>query len=100
MSEPAKVVHCAQHGPNEPTFVCEHVAYGSGRGFHPAYDPAKLRPDAWCDACEEIRRRFGDWTEESEKLIHVVLICSACYDLAKDRNQRPRVRFWPRLGDW
>lgn len=87
MSQPAKTVVCAQHGEQHQTFVCEHLVHGEGLGFFQADDEQNPRPDAWCSRCELIRQAHGGWTEESENMLGVKLLCGACYDRAKQRNE-------------
>jgi len=48
-------------------------------------------PDAWCDDCDIIYRAHNGWTEESEKLVKVSLLCSGCYERIRIRNTRPMV---------
>lgn len=87
MNDSREMVECGEHGLREETYVCKHLATNNVVGFN-SLDPSadNPRPDAWCDECEEIRSRFGDWTEEAERLITVVLLCGGCYDAAKRRN--------------
>ena len=88
MSQPINTVDCGLHGKQQQTFVCEHLVHGEGLGFFQADDQENPRPDAWCAGCELLRKEHGDWTEESEKLIGVKLLCGACYDRAKKLNRR------------
>jgi hypothetical protein len=79
------VINCQTHGPQEETFVCEHLvkALDTGEmvGFFWSGEP---RGDAWCSACEEVRIReggiTGDWNERSEKFAKIKILCGACYD--------------------
>jgi hypothetical protein len=90
-------VHCETHGETQQTFVCSHLAEGShGRGFHHE-EPAEGEafPDAWCDDCELIRGAHGGWTDESQELITIKLLCSGCYERTRIRNSKPTVT----LGD-
>jgi hypothetical protein len=87
-------VECPRHGTNYATFVCRHIAEslrtGTPVGFlTAAADDGNSRPDAWCAMCEEaVWRTGGEWTDESESLARVTMICSACYDQAKALNDR------------
>jgi hypothetical protein len=49
MGDPEKRLECRDHGEAYATFVCQHIAVGTGQGFNYGNleDP---RPDAWCDA--------------------------------------------------
>jgi hypothetical protein len=88
MSRPVKTVDCDQHGKQEETYVCEHLVYGEGLGFFQDDGEENPRPDAWCSNCERIRQAHGGWTEQAEKQLRVKLLCGACYDRARQRNQR------------
>ena len=91
----ADTVHCDYHGETEMTFVCSHLAEGSaGIGFN-RDEPAKEDPfpDAVCDNCDLILEAHQGWTEESEKLIEIKLLCSRCYELCRIRNTRTDVNF-------
>ncbi len=82
-----QVVQCATHGRRQKAYVCHHVAWGSGRGF---YMPDEYgRRNGWCEACEQVRRRCGGWTDESESFAQIVLICDLCFEAARDRNCGP-----------
>jgi hypothetical protein len=82
-------IQCAVHGPQQETFVCQHVAKGLETrvrvGFWWAQeDPDNARPDAWCTECENrVRATHGEWVGEAEKHLSVKILCGACYDLAK-----------------
>ena len=81
-------VQCDEHGPQEETFVCQHLAQSLRTlepvGFFFAREP---RGDAWCSACEEVRIReggeTGDWNERSEAFAKITLLCGSCYDKVK-----------------
>ena len=88
MSESQDLIECDRHGPSEATFVCQHVASGSGLGWFVATeDPNELRPDAWCTACEEVSNAAGGWDEESEGAAGITMLCASCYDEARARNE-------------
>ena len=91
MSDSRATVECEEHGFSDETYVCQHLAKGNAIGFNSREpSPDNPRPDAWCDACEEIRARFGDWTEDAEILTKIVLLCGGCYDVAKHRNHHEK----------
>jgi hypothetical protein len=87
LAERSDLVRCEGHGWSEPCFVCEHVTDGEDLGFHEG-DPDRLRPDAWCDACDLLVADAGSW-DDVEPHPHVVLVCGGCYDRYRDRNRRP-----------
>lgn len=85
------LVECRRHGPQEETFVCEHVVQslrdGRPRGFYWSDRVETARGDAWCSTCNEaLQAAGGEWTAETEKLANVKLLCGACYDEAKRLN--------------
>lgn len=81
-------VQCAIHGATEQTFVCTHlVGDAVGLGFNrtePTDDDPF--PDAWCDDCELIRAAHSDWTDETQELVKIALLCSQCYQRTRIRN--------------
>ena len=91
----ADTVHCDSHGESEVTFTCSHLADGAaGIGFNRA-EPTEEEPfpDTVCDECDLILEAHGGWTDESEKLIEIRLLCSRCYELCRIRNTRTDVTF-------
>jgi hypothetical protein len=89
MSESEKLVRCDTHGERRPAYVCQHLLDGSGRGFNWARDPEEpdaLCPDAWCDACEVVLEAEGEWTEHAVEIAGIRLLCSGCYEIARERN--------------
>ena len=91
----SNTVHCHDHGECEQTFVCTHLAGGSaGIGFNRA-EPTEEDPfpDAWCDDCNVIFEAHEGWTDETEELMDIRLLCSRCYELCRIRNTRTDVSF-------
>jgi hypothetical protein len=89
LSEQSDLLRCDGHGWSEPCFVCAHVTLGEGLGFHEGDDPARLRPHAWCDACDAIVTVAGGWGR-AEVGLPVVRVCGGCYDRFRGRNRRAR----------
>ncbi len=89
MTDPDRVV-CGRHGETPPTFACRHVTRGTACGFHAAAAAPEQRwPDAWCDLCEEaFQAAGGEWNDVSEKQADIQLMCTHCYEAARDRNRR------------
>ena len=86
-------VQCDTHGECEEAYLCHHLSgEAAGLGFN-SDDPDSENawPDAWCDNCELIRAASDGWTEESEKLTTIVLVCSECYEQIRIRNSRQTV---------
>lgn len=88
-----KTVDCNQHGYARPAFICKHLDCKTVRGFHEAFDTYKgmeLEEDddfqAWCDECEKIRIKHGEWNEKSESFAQIKLICENCYFELKNFN--------------
>lgn len=91
----ADTVHCDSHGECDVTFTCSHLAEGfAGIGFN-RDEPTEEEPfpDAVCDECDLILEAHSGWTDESEKLIEIRLLCSRCYELCRIRNTRTDVTF-------
>jgi hypothetical protein len=87
MSDPSTTVECGTHGSRTGTFVCQHLPRGSQRGFHCSVpDDDDLWPDAWCNACEEVREKAGGWDEASEGAVEIKLVCVCCYETARENN--------------
>jgi hypothetical protein len=89
MSDSEDVV-CGSHGKTPVTFACRHVASGIACGFHASSEhPDDKWPDAWCDLCEEaFQAAGGEWNDVSEKQADIQIMCTHCYDDARDRNRR------------
>ena len=87
-------IRCTLHGEQKETFVCSHLLNPTvvGLGFNcDEPSPEKPFPDAWCDDCEIIRAAHNGWTEESERLVKISLLCSGCYERARIRNTRTSI---------
>lgn len=81
-------VECAVHGERQRAFVCGHLlGDAAGLGFNRDLPTEnKPFPDAWCDNCELIRVAHNGWTDESERLTSISLLCCACYERSRIRN--------------
>jgi hypothetical protein len=86
MGEPDEKVECSRHGEGYATFVCQHLANDSARGFFHGGSDGDARPDAWCLACDLMLEAHGDWDEASEAEAGITLLCSGCYDEVRERN--------------
>jgi hypothetical protein len=89
-------VNCGQHGRQGIGFACIHViqAIDSGEqvGFFWGDETDTARPDAWCWECEQALLAInalnseedltGQWFDDCQFKI----ICSSCWDLAKERQ--------------
>lgn len=89
MSDQSHLVICHAHGTSHATWVCQHLRFGRGLGFHEAADAPDPRPDAWCDVCAALLREEAGWTGRARDFADLTLICAGCYDEVKARNQPP-----------
>ena len=78
----AETVRCHRHGVRRKAYVCDHLLTGRRQGFVSSNEqPGNPYPDAWCSACDHIRKTHGrTWNSESEALITVRLVCGDCYE--------------------
>ena len=90
MSDSDKTIECGTHGATHCTFVCQHLVANSEKlGFNLGYDPENpddLCPDAWCDQCEAVLNAEGEWNDKSEAFADIKLMCTHCYESARERN--------------
>jgi len=96
----ANQINCGQHGLQDQTFVCQHIAAslatGVAVGFHWSRESERAdRPDAWCTDCEDMRAAGdGDWSEEMMSRLDIKILCGGCYDEAKDLWRPYRLQHW------
>jgi hypothetical protein len=90
MSQFDLLIDCHGSGAGTPaTFICRHLANGSGRGFHLQPDEEDPWPDAWCDECEHRLAQDGGWSEGAF-LESMTTVCGGCWDRAReDRGGGP-----------
>ena len=86
-------VTCGAHGARRAAFVCQHLNGDTYTGFHEPFesDPLIEADDdyqAWCDECEKVRLREGEWNDVSEGFANIRLICDQCFFQIKARNTR------------
>src|ERR1700733_7478602 len=94
MGDTSQIVICPRHGDGYATFVCQHLARAANAGFFYAGDD--IRPDAWCAECDQVLMEHrGEWNDISEAFAGITLLCSHCYDTARDRNEIPFRRIKP-----
>jgi hypothetical protein len=71
-------------------FVCRHVLdslrTGSRVGCHTPSD-SEGDDQGWCDACERVRAREGEWNDRSEANADIRLICLDCFQEARALNR-------------
>jgi hypothetical protein len=83
------IMECPRHGDRRPTFICKHLQYKEGLGFHQPDDPPKADwpfQNAWCDECHKALLEEGEWNERSEGFVEIMAICEGCFEEIKERN--------------
>lgn len=94
MSDPLNknsLMECVRHGTHRPAFICQHLQFGAGLGFNQAdepFDPEWPFQNAWCDECDKVLLREGEWNDVSEGFAKITLICEGCLEEIRGRNQR------------
>jgi len=89
MSDQNSSIQCDTHAETDATFVCQHLLKGEKLGFNIGFDPGlpdDLWPDAWCDQCEKVFLKEGEWNELSEKFSPIKLLCTRCYETVRAKN--------------
>ena len=84
-------MECPHHGLRRPTFICRHLQYGKGLGFNQPdvlLDPEWQFENAWCDKCDEVLQREGEWNDKSESFAGITAIREGCFEEIKKRNER------------
>jgi len=88
-----KYVQCSKHEYKRISFVCKHLNHSDKVGFNEAFETFEnmVLPDdddfqAWCDACEKIRKREGEWNEKSMAFAQIKVVCEKCYFEMKKLN--------------
>ena len=84
---------CRAHECQRRAFVCKHLNYTTKTGFHEAFDTSEgmelLDDDdfqAWCDECEVLRQKEGEWNDTSMAFAEIKLVCEKCYFEMKELN--------------
>jgi len=79
-------VQCGEHRHGRRAFVCQHLNKTYKTGFEEAFETHEdmelgLDDDlqAWCDECEKIRLREGEWNDISMEFANIKLVCEYCY---------------------
>jgi hypothetical protein len=44
--------------------------------------------NAWCDKCDEVLQREGEWNDKSESFAGIMAVCEGCFEEIKKRNER------------
>ena len=87
MSDASEQISCDVHGEAFTTYVCGHLAEDSVQRWHCGF-PSEDNPwpDAWCDRCNEIFLREGEWNEKNEREVKLKLLCHHCYEKRKGES--------------
>jgi len=88
-----RAVECCQHGTRYAAYVCQHLVRGSKLGFftpdlvHITDSDENRDRCAWCSACEQVREEQKGWNDISEGAAGITMICDACFEASRLRNQ-------------
>lgn len=82
-------VICELHGSKDMSFACIHLAMAIDKkekvGFFYSEAEEDLPQIAWCGSCEQWLLDNGEeWNEAFENLADFKILCSECYDEAKE----------------
>ncbi len=73
-------VDCSQHGSSREAFICTHLQVDPAqRWYSSAPTTAVPCPDAWCQDCDLHFQEQGEWNEDNEDRVPIVLVCQGCY---------------------
>jgi len=89
MGDDDNKVECGIHGRRSIAFICQHLSNGEGLGFNTGYDPENpdaLYPDAWCDKCDEVLDKEGEWNDASVAYSDIKMVCTGCYRNIREKN--------------
>ena len=88
-----KYVKCNAHEYRRTAFVCKHLNHTAIVGFNEAFetfeDMELLEDDdfqAWCNECEIVRQKEGEWNDKSTAFAGIKLVCEKCYFEMKELN--------------
>lgn len=86
-----KYVACDVHNSGRTAFVCQHLINSEYLGFNEAFDfELSIEEDddyqAWCNECEKVRAKEGEWNDESIAFADIKVVCEECYFVIKKRN--------------
>ena len=85
-----RTIVCGTHGEVLPAYVCAHLAFSETAplGFNqPDLDPGDTEAQAWCDGCDAVLEKHGEWNEESEAFADIRLVCEFCFAALRERHQ-------------
>jgi hypothetical protein len=87
-----KYIACDTHISGRVAFICQHLNKDKYTGFHEAFESTPLIDSdddyqAWCNECEKVRLKEGEWNDTSMAFAKIKLVCDQCYFEIKKRNQ-------------
>ncbi|MQX52029.1 hypothetical protein [Alcanivorax sediminis] len=88
-------VNCRIHGSSGYALVCQHLANQCSSDAPMTYylaadddSPDRSQVEnAWCDECDKVLLREGDWNDTSEAFASVKVICAQCFNDMKMKNR-------------
>ena len=90
-----RFVECDTHGRSDAAFVCQHLIAAAPEavlGFHQTYYDPDNREwgdlGGWCDRCDVVWAREGEWTDAMGKFAGLRLVCASCFSEIKDHHQQ------------
>ncbi|MBB2145386.1 hypothetical protein GM921_07820 [Pedobacter sp. LMG 31464] len=88
-----KYVQCDIHEYKRIAFVCQHLNHTSKIGFEEAFETSEDMElmeeedfQAWCNECEVVRLKEGEWNDKSMEFSGIKLVCEKCYFEMKELN--------------
>ncbi|MBE8725449.1 hypothetical protein [Flavobacterium hungaricum] len=90
-------VLCETHGSKEMSFTCIHLALAIDSkeqvGFYYSEAEEELPQIAWCNSCEQYLLDNGEeWTEQFQALADFKMLCSDCFEEAKNNEVEIHLR--------
>ncbi|HLW84902.1 MAG TPA: hypothetical protein VKR60_06760 [Candidatus Sulfotelmatobacter sp.] len=74
-------VTCGTHGAARATYICKHLRSNPNQAwFSQQPDKKNPWPDAWCEVCERLFLKQGEWNELNEKETSIEMVCHHCYE--------------------
>jgi len=88
-----KYMQCEAHEYRRIAFVCKHLNHDTKVGFEEAFETFENMElsdeddfQAWCDECEAVRQKEGEWNDNSMAFAGIKVVCEKCYFEMKELN--------------
>jgi len=88
-----KYVECSAHEYRRRAFVCRHLNPVTKVGFQEAFETFEDMElsdkddfQAWCNECENVRQKEGEWNDNSMAFANIKVVCEQCYFEIKELN--------------